>query len=97
MATRRKINSNTQVKIINGQRWVCQRVFLNEENPSPQFDFVDNADGLPWKKLRLWKFAETRDTKLAGQHLDDKNYEMYYINQGYAEDGYIEGQDLIQS
>jgi len=94
MATRRRVNADQQVKTINGQRWLCQRVYLTQENPNPQFDFIHESDGLPWKKIRPWKFSESRDTGLAGQHFDDKGYELYYINQGYAEDGYFEVENL---
>lgn len=72
MATRRRINAEQQVKTINGQRWLCQRIYLTHLTNLGDFDFIHESDGLPWKKIRRWKFSETRDTGLAGQHFDDK-------------------------
>jgi hypothetical protein len=94
MATRRRVNSTQQVKTINGQRWICKRVFLTDTTKIGDYDFIHESDGLPWKKIRPWKFSETRDRNLAGQHFDDKGYELYYVNQGYAEDGYFEDKYL---
>ena len=71
MATRRKVNSNYQVKTINGQRWLCQRIFLTDSTQIGDYDFIHESDGLPWKKIRPWKSKELRDSDLAGQSQDD--------------------------
>jgi hypothetical protein len=94
MSTKRRINSENQVKLINGQRWICQRVVITETTKIGDYDFIHESDGYAWKKIRPWKFSETRDKTLAGQHFDDKGYEMYYINNGYAEDGYFLEENL---
>jgi hypothetical protein len=91
MATRRKVNTNQQVKTINGQRWLCERVFLTDTTQIGDYDFIHESDGLPWKKIRPWKFIETRNTSLAGQHQDDKNDSKtsVYVDSGYVVVGYV--------
>jgi len=73
MATYKKINSEIQVKEINGKRWICKKVELKENIKKTEYDFID-IDGKLWKKIRLFTSNDLKNEKIAGksQYLDDK-------------------------
>lgn len=55
MATRKNVNATVQVKEFNRKRWICTRVVLSDTTTFEDYDFIDNADGFPWKIIRQWK------------------------------------------
>jgi len=94
MATRKNVNSHIQVKEINNKRWICQRVIMTETTKVADYDFLDNADGKLWKKIRPLKKHEYKNPDLSGitQYYDDKIADSTnsYVSDDYWEGDYAE-------
>lgn len=73
MATKRHLNADKQIKEINGQRWICEKINPNDKKNG---DFLDNADGLIWRKIKPLKsfMTKKKDEYIPGtsQSLDGK-------------------------
>lgn len=61
---------------------------MTEDTRNGDYDFIDNADGKLWKKIRPWKKNDLSNTEIAGQSNDDviDASTNSYTNDGYAED-----------
>ena len=88
MATRKHVNSHTQVKEFNNKRWICERVVMTASTVLSDWDFVGNDDDLLWKKIRPWKSGDLLDSSIAGQGTDDIILPSTnsYMNDGYVDD-----------
>lgn len=67
MATKNNINPRIMVKEINGQRWICENIILTDSTQHGDYDFIDNADGLLWKKVRPWRASDLKNPDILGQ------------------------------
>jgi hypothetical protein len=74
MSTKNKVNASLQVKDVVGRRWICQNIPMTATTKLDEYDFIDNADGKLWKKVRPWKSSDLKDNTIAGQsrYYDDK-------------------------
>mgnify|MGYP006117436199 CR=1 FL=1 len=74
MSTRRKINYRYQVKEINGHRWICVEVGIENISDHSSYDFIDNVDSRLWKIIRPWIPSDLDNPEIAGQsqYFDDK-------------------------